>query len=93
MLTPEPARRGERALAAAQAKHQAGAPDAALELLATAEAGTARRAPARPGGPAARPDRVRLEPRQRRSAAAAQGCRAARAARCEAGARDLSETR
>jgi hypothetical protein len=38
-LTPEPARRAQRALAAARAKHQAGAPDAALELLATAEAG------------------------------------------------------
>jgi DNA-binding CsgD family transcriptional regulator len=38
-LTPSPARRGERALAAAQAKHQAGAPDAALALLATAQAG------------------------------------------------------
>ena len=38
-LTPGSARRTERALAAAQAKHQAGAPDAALELLATAEAG------------------------------------------------------
>jgi DNA-binding CsgD family transcriptional regulator len=39
VLTPGPARRTERALAAAQAKHQAGAPDAALELLAMAEAG------------------------------------------------------
>jgi DNA-binding CsgD family transcriptional regulator len=38
-LTPDPNRRGERALAAAQAEHQAGAPDAALGLLATAEAG------------------------------------------------------
>jgi DNA-binding CsgD family transcriptional regulator/tetratricopeptide (TPR) repeat protein len=38
-LTPSPARRGERALAAAKAKHQAGAPDAALRLLATAQAG------------------------------------------------------
>jgi DNA-binding CsgD family transcriptional regulator len=38
-LTPEPARRAPRALAAAHAKHQAGAPDAALELLAAAEAG------------------------------------------------------
>jgi DNA-binding CsgD family transcriptional regulator len=38
-LTPEPSRRAERALAAAQAKHQAGAPDAALGLLATAQAG------------------------------------------------------
>ena len=38
-LTPEPARRASRALAAAQAKHQAGAPDAALRLLAMAHAG------------------------------------------------------
>ncbi|MEA2450168.1 MAG: hypothetical protein QOG63_2100, partial [Thermoleophilaceae bacterium] len=38
-LTPGSARRAERALAAAQAKHQAGAPDAALGLLAAAQAG------------------------------------------------------
>ena len=38
-LTPDPARRAGRALAAAQAKHQAGAPDAALRLLAMAQAG------------------------------------------------------
>jgi len=38
-LTPEPARRAERALAAAQAKYQAGAFDAALRLVATAESG------------------------------------------------------
>ena len=38
-LTSEPGRRGHRALAAAQAKLQAGAPDAALAQLATAEAG------------------------------------------------------
>jgi AAA ATPase domain len=38
-LTPEAARQGERALAAAQTKLQAGAPDAALDLVATAEAG------------------------------------------------------
>jgi DNA-binding CsgD family transcriptional regulator len=36
-LTPDPAERGRRALAAAQAKFDAGASDAALELLATAE--------------------------------------------------------
>jgi DNA-binding CsgD family transcriptional regulator len=36
-LTPDPADRGRRALAAAQAKFDAGASDAALELLATAE--------------------------------------------------------
>jgi DNA-binding CsgD family transcriptional regulator len=38
-LTPEASRRAERALAAAQAKYAAGAPDAALGLLAAAEAG------------------------------------------------------
>ena len=38
-LTPGPARRAGRALAAAQAKYQAGAPDAALRLLAMAQAG------------------------------------------------------
>ena len=38
-LTLDPARRAERALAAAQATYQAGAFDAALGLLATAEAG------------------------------------------------------
>src|SRR5207237_1326218 len=38
-LTPNPARRGERALVAAQAKQQDGAPDAAMGLLAPAPAG------------------------------------------------------
>jgi DNA-binding CsgD family transcriptional regulator len=38
-LTPDPARRAARALAAAEVMHQAGAPDAAIELLATAEMG------------------------------------------------------
>jgi DNA-binding CsgD family transcriptional regulator len=38
-LTLDPARRARRALAAGHAKHLAGAPDAALRLLATAEAG------------------------------------------------------
>ncbi len=38
-LTPEAARRAERAVAAAQAHLQAGAFDSALQLLATAEAG------------------------------------------------------
>ena len=36
-LTPDPAGRGRRAVAAAQAKFDAGASDAALELLATAD--------------------------------------------------------
>ena len=38
-LTPDRARRSARALAAAQAKYQAGAPDAAFRLLGAAEAG------------------------------------------------------
>ncbi|MFA1538869.1 helix-turn-helix transcriptional regulator [Actinomadura monticuli] len=38
-LTPDPARRGARALAAAQAAFDAGAPDMALELLVSAELG------------------------------------------------------
>src|SRR5580658_6333188 len=38
-LTLDPGRRAQRALAAAHAKHQAGAPDAALGLLAMAQAG------------------------------------------------------
>jgi DNA-binding CsgD family transcriptional regulator len=38
-LTPDPARRARRALAAAQGKHEAGAPDASLRLLAMAQAG------------------------------------------------------
>lgn len=38
-LTPDPGRRAQRALLAARCKHQAGAPDAALRLLAIAQAG------------------------------------------------------
>ena len=38
-LTPDLRRRAQRALLAAQGKHQAGAPDAALRLLAMAQAG------------------------------------------------------
>jgi DNA-binding CsgD family transcriptional regulator len=38
-LTPDPARRARRALIAAHSKHQAGASDAALRLLASAQAG------------------------------------------------------
>jgi DNA-binding CsgD family transcriptional regulator len=39
LLTPEPVRRAQRLLAAARAKHAAGAPDAALGLLVAVEAG------------------------------------------------------
>jgi DNA-binding CsgD family transcriptional regulator len=38
-ITPDGANRARRALAAAQSKHQAGVPDAALRLLAVAQAG------------------------------------------------------
>jgi DNA-binding CsgD family transcriptional regulator len=38
-LTPAPRRRAQRALIAAQSKHQAGVPEAALRLLAMAQAG------------------------------------------------------
>jgi DNA-binding CsgD family transcriptional regulator len=38
-LTPDPRRRAQRALLAARGKHQAGAPEAALRLLAIAQAG------------------------------------------------------
>jgi DNA-binding CsgD family transcriptional regulator len=38
-LTPDPARRRERAMAAARATHRAGSPEAALRLLSIAEAG------------------------------------------------------
>ena len=54
-LTVDPARRAERALAAAQASFQAGAFDAALGLAGHGGGRSARRVPARPGGPAARP--------------------------------------
>ena len=43
-LTPDPARRGARALAAAQAKYQAGAPDAALRAARRGRGRAARRA-------------------------------------------------
>ena len=63
-LTPDPADRGRRALAAAQAKFESGAPEAAHELLAVARDVPAGRAPAR----AARPS---CAPRSRSSSRAA----------------------
>ena len=65
-LTADPARQAHRALAAAQAKHQAGMPEAALRLLALAEAFPLGEARQRPGGPAAGSGRLCLGPRQRR---------------------------
>ena len=63
VLTPEPSRRAARALAAAQAKHQAGAFDAALRLVNHRRIRTAQRTPARPSRPAARSDRIFAGPR------------------------------
>ena len=88
-LTPDPARRARRALAAAQGKHQAGAPDAALRLLAMAQAGPLDELEQRAGAAAARADHVRDDARPRRSAAAARGRQAAGAAGRDARARDV----
>ena len=62
-LTPDPARRADRALAAAAAKVQAGMFDAARELLGQAAAGPAGEAAAGPAGEArrARADLVRAQ--------------------------------
>ena len=62
-LTLDPARRAERALAAAQATYQAGAFEATLALLAPRRPGR-RISSGEPGGPAARSDRVLVQPRQ-----------------------------
>jgi uncharacterized protein YcbX len=62
-LTPDPARRGARALAAAQAKFDAAAPDAADALLAVAEIGPLDELQ-RAADAAARPDRVRPPARE-----------------------------
>ena len=63
VLTPEPSRRAARALAAAQAKHQAGAFDSALRLGQHRRIRTAQRTPARPSRPTARSDRILAGPR------------------------------
>jgi hypothetical protein len=70
-LTPDPARRSVRALAAAEAELGAGAPDKAHQMLATAE-WVARRASARAPRTAACPARVLAAPRQRRTGSPAQ---------------------
>ena len=64
-LTGDPARRADRALAAAEASLQAGAFDAARGLLAAAEAGPLDELQRARAGPAARRGRVLREPRQR----------------------------
>ena len=70
-LTPDPARRGGRALAAAQASVQAGAFTTARGLLATAEAGPLDEFQRAQTRPAARSAGVRLQPRHRRDPAPA----------------------
>ena len=90
-LTKDPARRTERALAAAQASLQAGAFDAALGLVARAEAGLLDETQR------ARADLLRGRVAfasglgRRCSPAAVQGRAAARAARPRARARDLPD--
>ena len=88
-LTPEPNRRADRALDAAQAKLQAGAFEPAAALIVMAEAGTPRRSQGRSDRFAQRRDRVRAEPRQRSDCAAARRRRQARAARRRTGAGDI----
>ena len=73
-LTAEPQRQGERALAAAQAKYEAGALDDALALLSTSETDAVGRPPSRPGSAASCSDRVRLTAWQRRTSASPEGC-------------------
>ena len=90
-LTQDPARRADRALAAAQASLQAGAFDAALGLLATAEAGPLDEFQRARVDLLRAQRRLRLGSRQRRSAAAAEGREAARAVRPGARARDLPD--
>ena len=67
-LTPDPARRGARALAAAQAKLSRGEPRGRRGAARDRRAHSAGRASARAAAAAARTDRVRLRARQRRSA-------------------------
>ena len=66
-LTDDPSRRGDRALAAAQASLQAGAFDAALGVLATAEAAPIDELPTGTGRPGAGPGRLRVGLRRRRA--------------------------
>ena len=88
-LTAEPGPRAGRALAAAYASLQAGAFDAALELVATAEAGPLDDLQRARVEPAPRAGRVRRWRGRRSPGAAAEGGPAARAARWRARPPDL----
>ena len=88
-LTPQPAHRAQRLLAAAGASRDAGALEAALGLLAGVEAGTARRARAGARRALARPDRVGAAARRRRRSPVSGRGQTPRATRPRAGPRDV----
>ena len=88
-LTPAPEPRARRALAAAQYSHEAGAPDAALELLAMAEAGPLDELQRARAQLLRAQISVRRQPGSRRPASAARGRETARNTRRQAVARDL----
>ncbi len=88
-LTADPVRRGPRALAAAEAKLDAGAPDAASALVASAELCPLDELHPLEARPAAGADRLRPPARERRPAIAVRGGEAARTPRRRTGARDV----
>ena len=63
VLTSDPARRGSRALAAAQAKRDAAAPEARARAPSDSRTRAAVRPPTGPGGSVTRPDGIRTQPR------------------------------
>jgi hypothetical protein len=85
-LTPDPYRRGARALAAAQAKFESADADVALETPQARRDVPARRPAACPSRPGARRDHIRAQAWERRSTIAARRGAAARRARFGAGA-------
>ena len=88
-LTPDSARRGRRALAAAQAKFESGAHGGRAGAPGGCGGVPTGRASARAAHPPARRDRVRAQARQRRSASASRCSQAARATRQRIGARGV----
>ena len=78
-LTPDPAQRAQRALAAAHAKIHAGAFEAAVQAARHGRGRTARRIPARPRRSPTGPARIRGEPGQRCPATAAESRQTTRA--------------
>ena len=88
-LTPDPARRAGRALAAARAKQEAGALDEALTLAANAEAGPLDEFQRAQVGVLRAPSFLRRGSGQRGAPPVAHGGQKTRTPRCPAGARDL----